>query len=182
MPSFTDLMQRLTDYLAEHRDEIDKQNVSIVNALQSMAKAAPAADSLNDEPLIKARQQLAQNYDARFGGFGDAPKFPHPTNLEFMLRTWADSTDNDAPDTQAFDMTLSTLKAMARFVGEISAGKKGYVVIGGQKHGQWPAASALSQQAMRSLVDQVDVRAFLAVYLDVDEQPVHQRGRVGILE
>ncbi len=114
MPSFTELMQRLTSFLAEHRDEIDKQKASVVNALQSMAQAAPSADTLNDEPLQKARRQLEQNYDTRYAGFGQAPKFPHPTNLEFLLCTWADSTGSDSPDTLALDMTVSTLEAMAR--------------------------------------------------------------------
>ena len=60
-----------------------------------------------------ARQQLAQNYDAHYGGFGGTPKFPHPTNLEIMPHTWADSTDSDTTDTEAMDMALSTTQHIA---------------------------------------------------------------------
>ena len=35
-----------------------------------------------------ARERLEQSYDAEHGGFGDAPKFPHPTTLELLLAHW----------------------------------------------------------------------------------------------
>ena len=88
MPSFRDLMQRVHGYLTEHETDIRKQNSSLVNALQSMQQGDPA-DSLNPLPLDTARQQLEQSFDEREGGFGSAPKFPHPTNIERLLRHWA---------------------------------------------------------------------------------------------
>ena len=50
-----------------------------------------------------------------------------------------------------------------------------------QKHGQRPAA-LLAQQMQRVHVDLVDVRPFLAVDLDVDEQLVHHRRGGVVLE
>ena len=40
------------------------------------------------EAVDFAAEQLAQRYDAEYGGFGSAPKFPSPHNLMFMLRQW----------------------------------------------------------------------------------------------
>ena len=115
MPSFRDLMQRINDYLASHEDDIRKQNTSLLNALHSMDSSAESTGTLNATPLDTARQQLERNFDERDGGFGDAPKFPHPTNLERLLRHWAGScTPGSNEDRRALHMVIYTLEKMAR--------------------------------------------------------------------
>jgi uncharacterized protein len=52
--------------------------------------------------------QFRQSFDGRRGGFGDAPKFPRPSELLFLLREFARSGD-----AAARDMVLATLRAMA---------------------------------------------------------------------
>ena len=70
---------------------------------------------------------------------------------------------------------------IARRLGEIGAGEERRLV-GRQKHRQRPAAAALGQELMRGLVDLVEIGPLLAVDLDVDEQAVHHRRHLGILE
>ena len=53
-------------------------------------------------------RQFQSTFDARRGGFGDAPKFPRPSELLFLLREHA-RTGDEAPG----DMVLTTLRAMA---------------------------------------------------------------------
>jgi len=114
MPSFRDLMQRVHGYLAEHETDIRKQNSTLVNALHSMQQGDPA-ESLSPLPLDTARQQLEQSFDEREGGFGSAPKFPHPTNIERLLRHWAGaSTTAGTTDQRALHMAVFTLEKMAR--------------------------------------------------------------------
>ncbi len=114
MPSFRELMQRIVEYLAAHEEQIRIQNSSLVSALQSM-NAGTAAVSINALPLDAARQQLENSFDARDGGFGDAPKFPHPTNLERLLRHWAGSHGaTGQPDLRALHMAIFSLEKMAR--------------------------------------------------------------------
>jgi uncharacterized protein YyaL (SSP411 family) len=49
---------------------------------------------LDAGPLQLAERQFAESFDAARGGFGGAPKFPHPSSLEFLLRRWlATGTD-----------------------------------------------------------------------------------------
>ncbi|MGE5241168.1 MAG: thioredoxin domain-containing protein, partial [Bacteroidota bacterium] len=59
--------------------------------------------------LEQAHAELKRQYDARFGGFGGAPKFPHPTSLELCLHRWADGKQ----DEQALQMARHTLRSMA---------------------------------------------------------------------
>jgi hypothetical protein len=70
---------------------------------------------------------------------------------------------------------------VARRLGEIGAGEKRRLVRG-QEHRERPAAAALGQQLVRGLVDLVEIGTLLAVDLDVDEQPVHHRRHLGVLE
>jgi uncharacterized protein YyaL (SSP411 family) len=75
----------------------------------------PAASNavFTAEPLNRGRELLAQTFDAEFGGFGSAPKFPHPTNIEFLLRRWRASATSDAPDLHSLYMATLTLTRMA---------------------------------------------------------------------
>ena len=72
-------------------------------------------------------------------------------------------------------------QAIAGLLGEIGAAEEGHLVRG-QKHGQRPAAAATGQHLVGQLIDAVQVRAFLAIDLDVDEQAVHHRRRGRVLE
>ena len=72
--------------------------------------------------------------------------------------------------------------AVASFVRKIGPTEERPPVLRVDEHGQWPAAGPLRQELLRRLVDLVDVGAFLAVNLYVDEQLVHQRAGRLILE
>ena len=45
-------------------------------------------ETLDVSLLKKTFRQLSSKYDQRYGGFGDAPKFPNSHNLLFLLRYW----------------------------------------------------------------------------------------------
>ena len=42
------------------------------------------SDCVND-PVTEAAEQLENSFDEVFGGFGNAPKFPVPHNLLFLM-------------------------------------------------------------------------------------------------
>ncbi len=71
--------------------------------------------------------------------------------------------------------------AMARRWWKVGCPEKWSLVVG-QEHGQWPATTAPREQLVSQLVDAIQVRAFLAIDLDVDEQLVHHRSGSRILE
>jgi len=113
LPAFRDLLQRVHDYYAGNEAEVRKQNSTLIEALQSMQRVDPAA-SLNPLPLDTARQQLEQSFDERDGGFGSAPKFPHPTSIERLLRHWSGArTTAGTTDQRALHMAVFTLEKMA---------------------------------------------------------------------
>jgi len=114
MPSFADLLRRVSEFYRTHREEIREQNQALQEAFNELMPEPAASDlSLSAEPLEQAREQLQQQFDTQFGGFGDAPKFPHPTNIEFLLRRWRASASTQAPDLNALLMATLTLTRMA---------------------------------------------------------------------
>jgi uncharacterized protein len=113
LPAFGELLQRIAEYYRERQPEIRAQNTALAQALADLSP--PPADpgiTLNDAPLRAARQAAEQRFDRDWGGFGAAPKFPHPATLERLLRDWRASAGAAEPDLQALYMATLTLARM----------------------------------------------------------------------
>ena len=90
LPGFADLLQRVAQFYRAERAQIARQGEAIVSGFERMQPATPAHHSeFSAAPLDLALENLAASFDARYGGFGAAPKFPHPTDLELCLRRHA---------------------------------------------------------------------------------------------
>ena len=116
MPAFSDILRRVERFYRESGDELAQQSQAIRDVFQRIdASGRGDGDTaLEEEPIIQARQQLEQNFDSRWGGFGSAPKFPHPTSIERLLRHWRHHATGDNPDVQALYMSSLSLQRMAQ--------------------------------------------------------------------
>ena len=112
MPAFTEILQRVADFFAEHPDDIQKQNASVQEYLQRAVEGASTGSENKIDAVVldEARRQLENSFDKQYAGFGAAPKFPHPTNIERLLRHWSAT---GRVDDQALNMVSTTLHAMA---------------------------------------------------------------------
>ncbi|HEC28836.1 MAG TPA: thioredoxin domain-containing protein [Gammaproteobacteria bacterium] len=111
LPSFSDLLCRIDDFYKENRSQLEEQNQSLMQSLQNLQPEKNTGNpSLNPAPLDMSRKQLENSMDWKHGGFGQAPKFPHPTNIERLLRHWAGARE----DTRALQMACLSLKQMAQ--------------------------------------------------------------------
>jgi uncharacterized protein len=114
MPAFRDILARVAEYHRNHADDIRRQGDALVQVFGELLPAPASGDAkLSRAPLATARAALQRDFDGRFGGFGDAPKFPHPMNMEFLLRQWRATADDEQPDLQALYMATLTLTRMA---------------------------------------------------------------------
>jgi uncharacterized protein len=87
MPAFPDLCERIAALWREKRAEIDAQNAEVLNALErSVPHRAGDRSEFSAQVVDAMLEHLRANFDAQHGGFGAAPKFPHPTDLELCLR------------------------------------------------------------------------------------------------
>ena len=87
MPAFADLCARVAALWRERRADIEAQNAEVLAALErSVPQGGAARAEFSGEVLAALLANLRASFDARHGGFGGAPKFPHPTDLELCLR------------------------------------------------------------------------------------------------
>ena len=109
MPPFRQVMQAVYDAYTNRREELEEQASNLTTALDRTALQLPNDDSGFKIALLnEATQKLKQTFDAQDGGFGGAPKFPNPMNLEYLLRDYERTGDKNTLHTVTF-----TLKKMA---------------------------------------------------------------------
>lgn len=114
MPAFGDLLQKIAEYYAGNRDDVRKQSARLLEVFERIEPAPAGADrALDDAPFAKARETFEQTFDREFGGFGSAPKFPHPTTIDRLLRHWRATASEAEPDVEALFMAALTLARMA---------------------------------------------------------------------
>ena len=107
-PGFVDILQEIGRVWKAERGKVVESAEALTARLKSMEQAAPSAGVPGVAALEATVQQFRSAFDPRNGGFGDAPKFPRPSELLFLLREHARAA---AP--QSAEMVLRTLRAMA---------------------------------------------------------------------
>jgi uncharacterized protein len=94
--TFLQLLAAVSEAWHDRRGELLQQAGHLIEALDRTARVEPAEDVPGVELLNHALGQLAGNFDAEWGGFGGAPKFPQAMSLELMLRAHRSSGSADA--------------------------------------------------------------------------------------
>jgi uncharacterized protein YyaL (SSP411 family) len=110
-PGFLEVLTEITRAWREERTQVLASAGQIVARLTELSREARQLhdDALpGPDALAATLQQFKGAFDRRRGGFGDAPKFPRPSELLFLLREHARTGD-----VEARDMVLTTLRAMA---------------------------------------------------------------------
>ncbi len=108
MPGFMDLLSQLANLWRNDRDRILNAAQEVTKALQPRTGYADATSSLNEEVLRKGAQHLGRSFDPKWGGFGEAPKFPSPHQLTFLLR-WGQRS-GEAFARQMVEKTLDSMR------------------------------------------------------------------------
>jgi uncharacterized protein YyaL (SSP411 family) len=107
-PGFVDILQEIARVWQADRDKVVQSAEALTAQLRKLEQATPAWTVPGPEALQRAVQQFKQSFDSRHGGFGDAPKFPRPSELLFLMREHARTGDREPAA-----IALATLRAMA---------------------------------------------------------------------
>src|SRR5689334_14705605 len=108
-PGFQTILERLAEAWKSDRPRIDASSGDILDQLRRQSgDAATHAGILDKGILDSAYHYFRRTFDSGYGGFGEAPKFPRPVVLNFLLRYYH-STQNP----EALEMSLQTLRKMA---------------------------------------------------------------------
>jgi uncharacterized protein YyaL (SSP411 family) len=112
MPSFAQVLLSVADAWQNRRRELIEGGERLAAAIEQQQMALSEGVKREDvkrETLESAFQKIQQSFDRVHGGWGEAPKFPQPMALEFLLRY-----HHTTEDSQALQMVTQTLEAMAR--------------------------------------------------------------------
>ena len=108
-PSFTDVLTQIGEAWKTQRKEIVESATDISQKIgESVALKAREGIKLDPAWLEQAVTRFKAEYDPRYGGFGNAPKFPRPSQPLMLLRHAYRTGDQDA-----IDMVLHTCDQMA---------------------------------------------------------------------
>jgi len=153
MPSFSRVLSAAADAFKNRRVEVEQTTKRITESLSSRPSTVTDMKPLVTDIIGNACLNLKQDFDRDDGGFGQAPKFPQPMVLEFLLRYFHRSQDK-----AALDMVTLTLEKMAR--GGI------YDQIGGGFHrystdGHWLVPHFEKMLYDNTLLSQLYLHAYL---------------------
>ena len=109
MPGFHDILLGVNEAWVEKRDRVDAQAAELTNAVAEASGIRVEPTQLDVSLLTNAERALLQSADRTHGGFGGAPKFPHPMDLRVLLRTWRRFGNEDA-----LNVVTQTLDLMSR--------------------------------------------------------------------
>ena len=107
-PGFRTLLLRIAELWRTERNDLRLQAAELTRRLRDNTRPLPGI-ALGEAELRAALDQLASDFDPRWGGFGQAPKFPPATALSLLLRC-----HRRLGDAHALDMVVKTLEMMAR--------------------------------------------------------------------
>src|SRR5688500_3828863 len=109
LPGFLDLLPRIAETYRVRGKDIERQSAALLKSFSNMLPSKNAAlPEFSEQPLRQALEELENRFDSVNGGFGSAPKFLHPTELEFCLRRYFTTGNGNA-----LQMATYTLQKMA---------------------------------------------------------------------
>src|ERR1022692_4726919 len=112
-PGFPMVLERVAEAWTQDRDRIEESSREAIEQLTKQSAVAPAGPGsalrLDKDTLDAGFYVFRRSFDSRYAGFGEAPKFPRPVALNFLLRYYA-----RAKSQEALDMVAATLREMAK--------------------------------------------------------------------
>ena len=108
LPSFRTVLKQVSDHYRDNRktalEEADKIHKSIVDKT-----SVPSSSELKLTIIDTAIQSIGMAFDLEHGGFGSAPKFPHPGAIELLLTRHFETKEQ-----YLLTMATKTLNHMSR--------------------------------------------------------------------
>ena len=110
-PGFGAILQSLAQAWRQDRARVEQSGAQVIEQLKelSLPRSGDGEAGSGKDALDAAFQSFERAFDPRLGGFGGAPKFPRPSVLNFLLRYYAKTREEEA-----LEMVLLTLREMAK--------------------------------------------------------------------
>jgi uncharacterized protein YyaL (SSP411 family) len=116
-PGFVEILGEIARVWQAEREKVAQSAESLTSQLRAVERASPTWTVPGADALAATARQFRETFDQRRGGFGNAPKFPRPSELLFLLREYARTRSAaNEPEGSAYqlrEMALRTMRGMA---------------------------------------------------------------------
>jgi uncharacterized protein YyaL (SSP411 family) len=106
LAGMVDLIPQIVDIWKNRKSDLENLGEDIKHRIEILEKRI-LGKTLRKDDLDDAYKKHALSFDEENGGFGNAPKFPSPHKLLFLLRYWSRTKEK-----RALAMAEKTLRAM----------------------------------------------------------------------
>jgi uncharacterized protein YyaL (SSP411 family) len=169
MPGFPRVLISVAEAYRDRRNDIAETSTSLLKELRRLGESSGVDHPVEKELLDAAYAGMVKSYDSINGGFGGAPKFPPAMALEFLLRTYV-RTGNE----EALEMVRHTCEKMAQ--GGI------YDQLGGGFHRYSTDAKWLVPHFEKMLYDNALLSRLYLHFFQVSQSPLARETAEGILD
>jgi len=108
-PSFKRVLLSIAQAYREKNGEVVEQANMVTNAISQAESFSGRTGDVSPKVIDAIIESAVKMFDERNGGFGNAPKFPHPSTLDLLIGHYA-QTGSEA----LRDVIATTLEKMAR--------------------------------------------------------------------
>jgi uncharacterized protein YyaL (SSP411 family) len=108
LPAFRDVLEHVARIWRERRADIGRVTTDLSEHLKGVGRLPAPAAEVGVDWLERVAASCGSDFDARFGGFGGAPKFPSSRALGVLLAHWKRTSDDTSRA-----MAATTLDRMA---------------------------------------------------------------------
>ncbi len=112
-PGFPRLLEGVAGAWEKDHENVLENADKAVAVLREMSANSRPSHGMGREDVLHCYSQLARAFDPELGGFGGAPKFPHPVSLDLLFRVRARFGADSEEGRHAMEMALLTLEKMA---------------------------------------------------------------------
>jgi uncharacterized protein YyaL (SSP411 family) len=107
-PSFRRVLLSLAQAYKGEYDKVQESAESVMAAISQAESFTGKSGSLRPQLIERIAESAVKTFDAEHGGFGSAPKFPHPSAIDLLMQRYAE-TDDPA----LLNIVTTTLRKMA---------------------------------------------------------------------
>jgi uncharacterized protein len=86
LPSFRQVLFSVSQAYRERHGDVVRQARALTESVRASARVEASREPLTESLLHEAVRGLRSGFDAQWGGWGRAPKFPQASTIEFLLR------------------------------------------------------------------------------------------------
>src|ERR1700681_2087801 len=96
-PSFRRVLLSIADAYAQKHGDVVEQAKMVESAIAQSESFAGRSGRVSESVIAAIQESAFKMFDPQHGGFGQAPKFPHPSALDLLIERYARSDKSKSP-------------------------------------------------------------------------------------